>query len=84
MFVRDEYIYGLPTIILETDHKPLIPISQKSLNVMPARVQKLMIKIQRYDVRHEYTPGKYLNIPDTLSRAGYSGESDSMSDEVTQ
>lgn len=78
----DEYIYGLPTVQLETDHKPLIPISQKSLNDMPARVQRLMIKIQRYDVELVYTPGKYLNIPDTLSRAGYVGQGDSLSNEV--
>lgn len=66
------YIYGLEKVTLETDHKPLIPLSKKPLNDMTPRIQRLMLKLQRY--RHElvWTPGKHLYIADTLSRANRS------------
>lgn len=41
------YIYGLPTFIAETDHRPLISIIKKSLNEMSPRIQRLMMKLQK-------------------------------------
>ena len=66
------YIYGLKGVVLETDHKPLVPISEKSLNDMTPRIQRLMLKLQRYDTKMTWTPGKYLYIADTLSRSNNS------------
>ncbi len=63
------YVYGLPTFTAETDHRPLIAIIQKNLNEMTPRIQRLMMKLQRYDFNLVYTPGKYLVLADTLSRA---------------
>lgn len=63
-----QFIYG-STVEAETDHKPLISIFRKSLNDCPLRVQRLLLRVQKYDLRVTYTPGKYLVAADTLSRA---------------
>jgi hypothetical protein len=78
----DEYIYGLPKIELETDHRPLVAISRKLLNDMPPRLQRMMIKLQRYDFEMKYTPGKFLYIPDTLSRAKLGQSDDNLNQEL--
>ena len=67
-----QYIYGLPHVVLETDHKPLVALSNKSLNDMTPRLQRLMLKLQRYTFEVVWTPGKELCIADTLSRSNSS------------
>jgi transposase InsO family protein len=62
------YIYG-KKVILETDHKPLIAISKKCLSDMPPRIQRFMLRLQKYDLIYEFTPGKLLLVADALSRA---------------
>lgn len=64
-----QYIFGLPNIILETDHKPLIPLSKKALSDMTPRLQRLMLKLQRYSFTLIWTPGKHLYLADALSRS---------------
>lgn len=64
-----DYIYGLTTVEVETDHKPLEAILRKPLHQAPARLQKMMMSIQRYSLVVKYRPGKELVIADTLSRA---------------
>ena len=63
------YIYGLPTFTVETDHRPLVSIIKKNLNDMSPRIQRLMMKMLRYDFELVYTPGKHLILADALSRA---------------
>ncbi|KAJ8381193.1 hypothetical protein SKAU_G00019710 [Synaphobranchus kaupii] len=63
------YIYGLPKVILETDHKPLLGIAKKNLCGMSPRIQRLMMRLQRYDFELTYVPGTQMFIADTLSRA---------------
>lgn len=62
-----EYVYGRP-VILETDYKPLIAISKKPLGEVPPRIQRLMLRLQKYDLAFEFKPGKHLVVADTLSR----------------
>lgn len=64
-----QYIYGKNEVIVESDHKPLESIFKKSLNSVPARLQRMMLKLQGYNLIITYKPGKYMYIPDTLSRA---------------
>ncbi|KAI7789577.1 hypothetical protein IRJ41_019347 [Triplophysa rosa] len=67
---------GLGAVLLQaegenwrpTDHKPLIAIIKKNLNEMSPRIQRLMMKLQRYDFDLIYTPGKYIVLADALSR----------------
>ena len=42
-----EYIYGLD-IVLETDHKPIVALSNKSLNDISPRIQRLMLRLQKH------------------------------------
>ena len=50
-----QYVYGR-TVEKESDHKPL-------------RLQRMILKLQKYDVRITYKKGTQLYIADTLSRA---------------
>ena len=43
-----DYIYGMSTIKVETDHKPLESIFKKPLYQAPARLQKMIMTIQKY------------------------------------
>ena len=51
------YLYGR-TFIVETDHKPLEMISLKNLTVAPARLQRILLQLQMYDLVITYRPGK--------------------------
>ena len=64
----NQYIYGRE-IIIQTDHKPLESIMKKPLANTPPRIQRLLIRLQKYQLRVQYIPGKDLIIADTLSRA---------------
>lgn len=63
------YIYGRSDVIIETDHKPLVSIINKPLVSAPARLQRMLMRLQPYCFTLVYKPGKYLYIADTLSRA---------------
>lgn len=43
-----QYIYGHEDITVETDHRPLEYIFKKPLNETPARLQRLLLKLQTY------------------------------------
>ena len=64
----NQYIYGRTTDV-ETDHKPLQYISNKPLHEAPLRLQKMMLILQRYDLKVKYVPGSELSVADALSRA---------------
>ena len=64
----EAYVYG-KHITLVTDHKPLIAIRKKPLGDASPRIQRLMLKLLRYDFDLVWVPGKLMHIPDTLSRA---------------
>lgn len=64
-----EFIFGLPEVYVETDHKPLEMILRKPLHQAPARLQRMILTIQKYTIKVHYRPGKDLVIADTLSRA---------------
>ena len=72
-----QYIYGFQTNV-QTDHKPLESIVQKSLHKVPPRLQRMLLKLQKYELSVNYVKGKDLHIADTLSRAQLS---DSSTDE---
>ena len=63
-----QYIYGRTTDV-ETDHKPLQYILNKPLHEAPLRLQKMMLVLQRYDLKVKYVPGSELSVADALSRA---------------
>ncbi|CAB4039172.1 Hypothetical predicted protein [Paramuricea clavata] len=63
-----DFTYG-NKVAIETDHKPLITIVKKPLHVAPARLQRMLLQLQRYDLEFVYKRGSDLFVADTLSRA---------------
>ena len=63
-----EYIYG-NNVTCYNDHKPLESLYKKPLSSAPPRIQRFMLKIQKYNLDVKYKPGKEMVIPDALSRA---------------
>lgn len=62
-----QYIYGRNATV-ETDHKPIVSLFKKPIFSIPARLQRIMLRLQPYDINIVYKPGKYLYVADTLSR----------------
>ena len=60
--------YGQP-IFIKSDHKLVEAIIRKPISSTPARVQRFLVRLMKYDVRIEFVLGKFLHIADTLSRA---------------
>ena len=63
-----QYIYGR-TVEVETDHKLLETILKKPLHQAPLRLQRMILRLQRYDLVVKYKKGALLHVADTLSRA---------------
>ena len=63
-----QYIYG-KTVEVHSDHKPLENILKKPLGAAPARLQRMLLRLQKYDINLIYKQGKLLKVADTLSRA---------------
>ena len=64
------YVYShQEDVTIETDHKPLISISKKALASAPRRLQRLLLRLQRYTFNLVYRPGSELMLAGTLSRA---------------
>ena len=73
------YLYGRD-FIAKTDHKPLEIIMKKPLHLVPMRLQRLRIRLQRYNVTVQYVRGKSIPVADTLSRNG--ARDGNVSDEI--
>lgn len=52
-----QYIFGR-SVTVESDHKPLQSIFKKSLHQAPARLQRLLLSLQKYDLNVIFKPGK--------------------------
>lgn len=62
-----QYIYS-KKVVVESDHKPLVSIHKKPLIKAPLRLQRMLIKLQLYDLKITYKPGSQLLLADCLSR----------------
>ena len=64
----DQYLHGRDLITVKTDHKPLIPIFKKPISQAPKRLQRMMLRLQKYNLDIQYQPGPQMYIADCLSR----------------
>jgi len=65
----EQYVQGRP-VKIETDRKPLESIFKRSLISAPKRLQRMMLRLQKYDLKvPTYKKGSEMYLADTLSRA---------------
>ena len=65
----DHWLFGKSDITVHTDHQPLETIYKKPLHKSPARLQRMLMRLQRYQFSLQYKKGTSLHIAETLSRA---------------
>ena len=65
-----KYLHGLPHFVIETDHKPLIPIlNTRLLSDMSPRIQRMRMKLLRFRFTVIHIAGKDNIDADAFSRA---------------
>lgn len=63
-----QYVFA-KKIHVESDHQPLESIFAKPLDKCPARLKRMRLRLQAYDIKVVYKPGKELFLADALSRS---------------
>ena len=76
-----QYITRREKITVESDHKPLQSIFKKSLLAAPSRLQRMLLRLQRYNLDVQYKPGSQMYVADHLSRAYLKDQGDQSHDE---
>ncbi len=76
------YVYGTPFTVT-TDHRPLVPMFNKTRANLPTRIERWQLQLQPYDVTVRYRPGAD-NPADYLSRHPVSspGHQSALRDDV--
>ncbi|GBN62840.1 Retrovirus-related Pol polyprotein from transposon 17.6 [Araneus ventricosus] len=62
------YVFG-QHVEIETDHKPLLGLIHKPFENISPKLQRHLLRLQRYSFKLIHVPGKYLAVADALSRA---------------
>ena len=65
----DAYIFGRDVVKVESDHKPLESIFRKELCLAPKRLQRMLLRLQKYSLDVCYVKGEKMYLAVTLSRA---------------
>ena len=68
-------LYGRK-FVCETDHKPPENIHLKHLSDAPPRLQRVLLKLQPYDITIKYVSGQKVPVTDALSRVSPSGKTE--------
>ena len=61
------YTFGRK-VSIHTDHKPLEAIFQKPISLAPSRLQRMLLRLSKYDLEVKYVGAKSVLLADTLSR----------------
>lgn len=54
-------------LTFQSDHKPLKNIHRKPLHSAPKRLQRMLLRLQKYDLSVNYVPGRDMLLADTQS-----------------
>ncbi|GFQ84803.1 retrovirus-related Pol polyprotein from transposon opus [Trichonephila clavata] len=60
------YTYGR-IVTVQTDHKPILDLSKKPYDTISPRLQRMLLRLNKYNIQLEYVPGKNLVIADAQS-----------------
>ena len=63
------YVYARQGLTVQTDHQALIAISKKALASARKRLQRMLLRLQKYSFDVVYVRGSKLILADTASRA---------------
>ncbi|KAL0151515.1 hypothetical protein M9458_053167, partial [Cirrhinus mrigala] len=58
-----QYVYGR-SVNVQSDHQPLEAIFKKPLSKAPARLQRMLLQLQKYDLIVQYMPGQQTSTDD--------------------
>ena len=64
-----------------SDHKPLESIVKKLVSKAPARLQRMLLRLQRYNINPLQKPVRDLTFADTLSRAQLKEDGEEINEE---
>ena len=56
----DQYLHGREMITVNIDHKLLVPIFTKPIHTAPKRLQRMLLRLQKYNLAVRYLP--YQNV----------------------
>ncbi|GFW02837.1 retrovirus-related Pol polyprotein from transposon 17.6 [Trichonephila clavipes] len=62
------FVYGRK-VVVQSDDKPLMSIVNKPMHKISSRMQRMILKLLKYDFEINYVPGSQMFLADTLSRA---------------
>ena len=79
----NQYTYG-QYVTVESDHRPLESILKKPLIKAPLRLQRMLLRLQKYNFELKFKPGKELIVADMLSRAYLPDSESSTENEIEQ
>ncbi|KAK2548867.1 Retrovirus-related Pol polyprotein from transposon 297 [Acropora cervicornis] len=65
----ETYIYGRHVVHVDSGHKPLETIVLKPLHAAPQRLQRILLRLQKYNLELRYKKGCDMFLADTLNRA---------------
>ena len=77
------YVYGRD-VLVQSDHRPLEAVFAKSLHQTTPRLQRMLLRLLRYRLTVQYTPGKLMYVAHTLSRAYLPFESSADEQELAE
>lgn len=79
----DKFIYGMPRVTFQTDHKPPVSISKQQIHqIENNRLKTMRLKLLRFNLQVQYRPGKFFYLTDLLSRDYIEGPVDEDPDLV--
>lgn len=60
----ETYLFGRE-VTVDSDHKPLEMIWQKPIHAAPKRLQRMLLRLQKFDIKIRYKKGSQMYLADT-------------------
>ena len=77
-----QFVYGSDVLII-SDHKPFESIMKNLLSKTPTRFQRMLLRLQKYNIDILCKPGRNMIFADTLSRAHLKEDGEEINKEET-